>query len=95
MAEHLTLKWGTLKGWQLESEKSRGIMQQYINLGSSMSAMAQRDTPEQKTLICDLIDAVDGEIWNDWDGVKMSKDDAKKYVMEYGQPRAAVGGSGQ
>lgn len=50
--------------------------------------MAQRDTPEQKQLICDLIDLCDGEIWNDWDGVVMSKEDAKKYVMTYGQRKA-------
>lgn len=48
----------------------------------------QRQTPEQRELICDIIDAVDGEIWNDWDGVTMSKDEAKKYVREYGQKAA-------
>jgi hypothetical protein len=83
MAESLLLKWGTLKGWDLESEKSLDIIRRYEDLGASMSAMAQRDTPEQKQLICDLIDAVDGEIMNDWSGEVMSKDEAKKYVMEY------------
>lgn len=83
MTESLTLKWGTLKAWEFKTEQTRGIMRRYIDLGASASAMAQRDTPEQKTLICDLIDALDGEIWDDWNGKAMSKDEAKKYIMEY------------
>lgn len=85
MAESLTLKWGTLKGWADLSEKSQALVEKYWALGASAGAMTQRDTPEQKQLIRDLIDAIDGEIWNDWDGVAMSKDEAKKYVTEYGQ----------
>lgn len=84
MAEELSLKWGTLKSWKLESEKTRAIMQQYINIGASTSAMMQRDTPEQKLLICDLIDTVDCKtIYLDWDGKDVSKEEAKKYVMDY------------
>lgn len=83
MSEHLTLKWGTLKGWEVESEKCLELIREYHNHGASMSAMAQHDSPEQKKLICDLIDAIDGEIVNDWSGEVMSKDDAKKYVNEY------------
>lgn len=48
-----------------------------------MGAMQQRDTPEQKQALCDLIDAIDGEILNDWTGKTMTKDEAKKYVTEY------------
>jgi hypothetical protein len=81
--ERLTFKWGTLKTWNLKTEKSQGVMKEYIALGASMSAMAQRDTPEQKKLLCDLIDAVDGPIHNDWSGYTMSKEEAKIYVMEY------------
>ena len=83
MSESLELKWGTLKGWCLESEANMGILRRYVDLGYSMSAMAQRDTPEQKQLLCELIDAVDGEVWNDWDGEVMTKEAAKKYVMDY------------
>jgi len=89
MAESLSLKWGTIKSWDLKSEKSLGIMKRYIDLGSSMSAMAQHDSPEQKTIICELIDAIDGKIMDDWNGGKMSKDEAKRYVMEYGQKKSA------
>jgi hypothetical protein len=83
--EELTLKWGTLKGWDLKSEKSMTKLEKYLEFGSSVSAMAQNDTDEQKVALCDLIDTIDGTIYNDWDGVYMSKEDAKKYVMEYGK----------
>lgn len=83
MSEYLLLKWGTLKGWNLESDKSREAAQKYSDFGMSMSVMSQSDTPEQKQALCDLIDAIDGEIINDWSGERYSKDEAKKYVLEY------------
>lgn len=83
MAEHLLLKWGTLKGWNLESDRSLDIMRRYAEIGMSFGAMQQRDTPEQKQLICDLIDSLNGEIVNDWSGEKLSKAAAKDYVMNY------------
>ena len=85
----LTLKWGTLKGWNFENESPRcmELIKRYVELGSSMSVMAQHDTPEQKQIICDLIDEVNGDIYNDWEGVEMSKADAKKYVSEYGKTK--------
>ena len=45
--------------------------------------MQQRDTPEQKRLLCDAIRNIKGPIYNDWEGGEMSKEDAIKYVMEY------------
>jgi hypothetical protein len=48
-----------------------------------MGAMQQRDTDKQKQAICDLIDAIDGPIENDWTGEAMTKEEAKKYVLEY------------
>jgi hypothetical protein len=84
MAESLLLKWGTLKGWDFgENQKAIDLFNRYVDLGASVSAMAQKDTPEQKQIICDLIDAVNGEIMNDWSGEVMTKEEAKKYVMEY------------
>ena len=86
MPDSLTLKWGTLKGWKIESDAMRAAFKAYAEVGyHSVSAMTQHDPDEQKTALCRLIDATDGEIWNDWDGVVMSKDAAKKYVMEYGR----------
>ena len=82
--DHLTLKWGTLKSWKFSSEKGQKLLKQYFDIGSSMSAMAQHDTPEQKNIICQLIDECSAEqIYLDWDDKYVSKDEAKKYVMEY------------
>lgn len=85
MNEHLLLKWGTIKGWQVESDKSREALKRYAEGSVSMSAMAQHDSDEQKLALCDLIDAIDGKIQNDWSGKIMTKDEAKKYVLEYGK----------
>ena len=83
-ADYLTLKWGTLKAWNLTSEKGKELLRKWFELGSSPSAMMQRDTPEQKDLICQMIDECSAdEIFLDWDGKYVSKAEAKKYVMEY------------
>lgn len=89
MTDKLLLKWGTFKGWNLESDAALAAAQAYLNAGEqSLSAMAQHDTPEQKAALCNLIDAIDGVIKNDWSGEIMTKEEAKKYVMEYGQKAA-------
>ena len=81
---YLTLKWGTLKSWRFDSEKGKELLTEYVELGASFSAMAQNDTPRQKEIICELIDLSDGDtIYLDWDGKDVSKEEAKKYVMEY------------
>lgn len=86
MAEHILLKWGTIKGWNLgDNEAAIEAAKRYEAGGMSMSAMAQRDTPEQKQALCDMIDAINGPITNDWSGEAMTKDEAKKYVLEYDQ----------
>lgn len=79
----LTLKWGTLKAWNFHSERARELLNKYASLGMSMGAMTQHDTPEQKRILCQLIDEGNFKyVWNDWDGKKMTKDEAKKYVLE-------------
>lgn len=89
--DHLSLKWGTLKSWSLHSEKGRELLRRYVDIGSSVSAVLRNDTPEQKELICQMIDECNAPtIYLDWDGKDVSKDDAKRYVMEYGQRKAAA-----
>ena len=83
--EHLTLKWGTLKSWEFHSEKSLRLLKEYGKLGMSYGAAQQHDTPRQKEIICELIDEVDGTVWNDWDNKEMSKEEAKEYVRNYGK----------
>lgn len=85
---HLTLKWGTLKSWHFESEKGQALLKEYIKIGSSFSAMAQRDTPRQKEIIHELIDACDSEfVYLDWDDKYVSKQEAKDYVTNYGKEK--------
>lgn len=93
MSESLTLKWGSLKAWRLnEDSPAFAALKRYHECGSvSMSAIAQHDTPDQKAAICDLIDALDAEtVWLDWEGEQVSKEAAKRYVMEYGQKTRAT-----
>lgn len=85
MADSIGFKWGTLKFWEIDDPETVALLRKWQRLGYSMSAAMHHDTPEQKEILCQIIDRIDGEIWNDWDGVVMTKDAAKKYVMEYGQ----------
>ena len=87
MTDQLILKWGTLKAWNFESPEALKAAQNYLDAGeNSVSAMMQHDTDDQKKALCDLIDALDASgVWNDWDGVEMTKDQAKDYVMGYGK----------
>jgi hypothetical protein len=83
--DSLTLKWGTLKSWDIHSEKGKALLRRYHEIGSSLSAMAQKDTTEQKDIICQLIDCCAGDIYLDWDGEYVSKEKAKEYVRNYGK----------
>jgi len=86
--DYLLLKWGSLKGWCLESDANAPALaklHEYEELGCSMSAMAQRDSPEQKQLLCEAIDLFRGPISNDWDGNSYTKEQAKHYIMNYGK----------
>jgi hypothetical protein len=84
MAFNLLLKWGGIKGWDGAHDEAMKLLQQWSELGVSMGAAMQHDTPQQKEIICQIIEVVDGEIQNDWSGEKMTKQEAKKYVLEYG-----------
>lgn len=93
--EVLALKWGTIKGWDDISDETLALVQAWSDLGSSVSAMAQRDTPEQKALICQIIDSVagsGGRIYSDWSGETFTAESAKEYVMNYGKA-AGLGAS--
>ncbi len=82
--EYLILKWGTLKSWNFRNEATIEAAKKYAALGWSASAMAQRNTEAHKISLCELIDVIDADtIGNDWEGTEMTKDEAKKYVMEY------------
>lgn len=50
MKNTLTLKWGTVKGWHLETEEAKKALQKWADYGVSMSAALHEDSPEQKKL---------------------------------------------
>ena len=85
MAESQLLKWGTIKGWSGLTDKSLELLQQFHSDGVPMSCMTDRPDADRKTILCELIDQLDGEIQNDWSGEMMTKSEAKKYIMEYGK----------
>ena len=87
MTESLSLKWGTLKAWNLKTDASKTALKKYAEACglSSLSAMTQHDSDAAKDALCELIDAVDCEtIYLDWDNQHVSKDRAKEYVRNYG-----------
>ena len=82
---YLLLKWGTIKGWGDMKEHQVEILQRWRDEGVSMSAMTENVTDKKKEIICELIDTMDdGSISNDWDGKSYTREQAKKYIMEYG-----------
>jgi len=89
MSESLLLKWGTLKGWHFESEESEAfkLAKKYLK-NSPMSCAMDHPDEDRKKMLCEIIDKLDGEIKNDWTGEMLTKDQAKKYVMEYGKKEA-------
>lgn len=83
--DYILLKWGTLKGWRLNNPASFALLKKYVELGMSLGAMQQVDTPEQKQILCDLIRQHDGTIQNDWDGEFYSQGQAVDYIENYGK----------
>lgn len=82
----LILKWGTVKGWSLEDETAKSALQRWANYGVSASAVAQKDTPEQKQALLEAIDHMD-EIYFDWEDKLISKEEAKSYILNYGKEK--------
>lgn len=86
--ESLSLKWGTLKGWNFqENSPAHQALIRWHDAGeTSLGAMTQQDNDAQKQAIVDIIDAVDADkIYLDWDGKYVSKEEAKTYVLDYGK----------
>jgi len=84
MSNSIFLKWGTVKGWDFDDTTSEAfrLLKAYME-GSPASCMADHPGEERKNLLCKVIDKIDGEIRNDWTGEIMTKQEAKKYVMDY------------
>lgn len=84
MKNSLTLKWGTVKAWDIESDEALAALKKWADFGMCASAACQKDTPEQKQALLDAIDFMD-EIYLDWGGKYVSREEAKQYVLNYGR----------
>lgn len=87
MSGTIWLKWGTVKGWENLDAVAIAAMERFAELGMSVGAMQQEMTPAHVDALCNVIDAVDEPIHNDWSGEEMSRDEAKRYVREYAANR--------
>ena len=86
MSDYILLKWGTLKGYDLKnSPEAFESIKRYHDESVSLSAMAQRDSDTQKVALCDAIRLVNGDVFNDWSGEKLTKEHAVDYIMNYGR----------
>lgn len=86
MPDKIRLKWGTIKYLDIDVSNKAAweALDRYNEDPCQISVAAQHDTQKQKQAICDLIDALNCEPFIDWSGQHVSKEEAKKYVMEYG-----------
>lgn len=83
--DYITLKWGTIKSCKMTNPALKPLIDEYNNEGGmSMSAMTQNDTPRQKEIICEMIEIIGKPVYNEWSGEQMSIEEAKRYVMGYG-----------
>lgn len=89
---YIILKWGTLKGWGYLNSEQANALQKWHDLGCSAIAMMPFTDAGHNQALCDAIDLFeDGQITNDWTGEKMTREQAKKYIMEYQNHRQRIG----
>ena len=82
--DYLLLKWGAIKEWNLHSKKGKQLLKKYFKTLKAGGLMLYDCTPENKKLICEIIDEANlDKIQLDWTGKWVSKTKAKKYIMEY------------
>lgn len=89
--EIISLKWGTLKGWNnIHTDAAMALLQKYHEIGVSFGAMSQKDTPEQKQILVDLVSLPGMTIYLDWDGKYVSQTEAVEYLNNYGKEQRNV-----
>lgn len=84
----ITLKWGTLKGWEVAEGNTAAmdLLKRYHELGVSFSVGAQKDSAEQTQLLVDLISLPDMQVYLDWDNKFVSQSEGIQYLQDYGKP---------
>ena len=80
--DSITLKWGVIKNWSIESDEAMEALQKYADHGINYSSALQKVSPKQLDALLEVIDVVD-EIWLEYEGKKVSKKKAKEYVINY------------
>lgn len=83
--DYLLLKWGTVKGWDMHTPECLELMASYMENAPLGGANDQPDE-RRKSILYDIIDKMEGDIWSDWTGVQFTKDEAKNYIRDYGKP---------
>lgn len=49
MTDEITLKWGTLKSWDIKTPENLKLLQEYFDLGASLGAASQKRHFSTKT----------------------------------------------
>jgi len=85
MRETLTLKWGTLKGYDLEEgSPAHKALIKYFDDPTSISCAMQSDTENQKDILIEVINHLeDGNILLDFSDEWVTKERAIQYLKEY------------
>jgi hypothetical protein len=83
--DYVTLKWGTVKSYSIQNEGTWALMEKYLEAGTHQSAMAQRDTDDQKELLFQVLESIGEPVYLEWDGEYVSVEEAKEYIRNYGK----------
>lgn len=76
----ITLKWGSLKAWDIQSDRAVTVFNKVRSLPISVMG---RYNLEQALWLIELIESSNCEtIHLDWDGIDVSKDEAIVYVRK-------------
>lgn len=86
---YISLKWGALKGYNLDPIKHAGVLEllkEYNSIDDSDNDDdGSRIGNREKEILCRAIDLMDDySIYLNWDGVFVTRDRAKEYIMTYG-----------
>lgn len=82
--DFVTLKWGGIKSYRINDYETFKLLEQYYRDGVPMSAMDDELDQARKEILCQIIERIGKDVYLEWDGKYVSVEDAKKYVMEYG-----------
>jgi hypothetical protein len=89
MTNELSLKWGTIKGCSYDPNTPTGkkFLELVEEFDKEPSGMMHSNSERQREILYELIDLTEDPegIYLDWDGKYVSKEEAKKYIREYGR----------